>query len=358
MALAWSDWPAADRDAWCRATSPAGNIFEEAGRAAGWAASTQRAVQYDYARWLGFLAAIDPDSLRLDPIVRASPSRLRRFLHHLQETVRSVSQLMMMRHLRDALLAMVPDWPRGELDRVVAQLERNCRPRAKRPRVVHTGRLVALGEALMNSVPPEGPLADEDLLAYRDGLMIALLATRPLRRRNFAAILIGEHLLWVGDRFVLVFTASETKTRTPLEMNIPDALVPRLKHYLARIRPCFPGAADHSALWAGFKRRGLSGQAVYEAITARTRAAFGHAVNPHLFRDCAVTTIAMTAPDQIGVAQDLLGHVSGRTTHAHYNQARAIDASRLYATVLAAAGSPADGRSATRHSKETDPCVR
>jgi integrase len=265
---------------------------------------------------------------------------------------------MMMRHLRDALLAMVPDWPRGELDRVVAQLERNCRPRAKRPRVVHTGRLVALGEALMNSVPPEGPLADEDLLAYRDGLMIALLATRPLRRRNFAAILIGEHLLWVGDRFVLVFTASETKTRTPLEMNIPDALVPRLKHYLARIRPCFPGAADHSALWAGFKRRGLSGQAVYEAITARTRAAFGHAVNPHLFRDCAVTTIAMTAPDQIGVAQDLLGHVSGRTTHAHYNQARAIDASRLYATVLAAAGSPADGRSATRHSKETDPCAR
>ena len=97
----------------------------------------------------------------------------------------------MMRHLRDCLVVMVPDWPRGELDRVVAQLERDCRPRAKRPRVVHSGRLVALGEALMDIVPPEGPLADDHLLAYRDGLMIALLATRPLRRRNFAAIAIG-----------------------------------------------------------------------------------------------------------------------------------------------------------------------
>jgi hypothetical protein len=77
-----------------------------------------------------------------------------------------------------------------------------------------------------------------------------------------------------------------------------------------------------------------------------------------LFRDCAVTTIAMTAPDQIGVAQDLLGHASDRTTHAHYNQARAIDASRLYATVLAAAGSPgAHNRSPARHSKGTDPCA-
>ena len=68
----------------------------------------------------------------------------------------------------------------------------------------------------------------------------------------------------------------------------------------------------------------------------------------------------MTAPDQIGVAQDLLGHASGRTTHAHYNQARAIDASRLYATVLAAAsGSPAaHGQSAARHPRGADPCAR
>ena len=68
----------------------------------------------------------------------------------------------------------------------------------------------------------------------------------------------------------------------------------------------------------------------------------------------------MTAPDQIGVAQDLLGHASGRTTHAHYNQARAIDASRLYATVLAAAAGPPDapGRSGAPHSKAADPCAR
>jgi site-specific recombinase XerD len=80
--------------------------------------------------------------------------------------------------------------------------------------------------------------------------------------------------------------------------------------YLARIRPRFPQASTHRALWAGLKGRGLGGQAIYDTVAARTRAAFGHVVNPHLFRDCAATTIAIAQPGQIGVARDLLGHAS------------------------------------------------
>jgi integrase len=113
-------------------------------------------------------------------------------------------------------------------------------------------------------------------------------------------------------------------------------LAPRLARYLAEIRPRFPGAAAHRALWAGRKGRGLGGAAVYGAIAARTRAAFGRAVGPHLFRDCAATTIAIARPGQVGVARDLLGHAALATTNAHYNQARSIEASRLHAEILAA----------------------
>jgi integrase/recombinase XerD len=117
------------------------------------------------------------------------------------------------------------------------------------------------------------------------------------------------------------------------------------QHYLARIRTRFPQAGTHRALWAGWKGRGLGGQAIYDTIAARTRAAFGHVVNPHLFRDCAATTIAIAQPGQIGVARDLLGHASLHTTNTYYNQARSIEVSRLYSTVLSASRTKATANS-------------
>jgi hypothetical protein len=60
------------------------------------------------------------------------------------------------------------------------------------------------------------------LLDYRDGLMIALLAARPLRRRNLAMITIGRQLIRVGDAWDLIFAAEETKTGQPIEAILPD----------------------------------------------------------------------------------------------------------------------------------------
>jgi hypothetical protein len=101
------------------------------------------------------------------------------------------------------------------------------------------------------------------------------------------------------------------------------------------VRPLIRGAHLHNGLWAGTKGCPLNGQAIYGAIAARTRAEFGHAIGPHLFRHCAATTIAILQPERIGVARDLLGHASLTTTNAHYNKARSIEASRHYAGVLA-----------------------
>jgi integrase len=87
-------------------------------------------------------------------------------------------------------------------------------------------------------------------------------------------------------------------------------------------------------LWAGTKGVPLNGQAIYGVTAARTRAAFGHPIGPHLFRHCAATTIAILQPKRIEVARDLLDHSSLGTTNAHYNKARSIEASRHYAGVL------------------------
>jgi integrase len=66
-------------------------------------------------------------------------------------------------------------------------------------------------------------------------------------------------------------------------------------------------------------------------VIRRTTAAFGHGVNPHLFRDIAATTLALARPDQALLARDLLGHSRFDTTEEHYLHARTADAGRAYA---------------------------
>jgi integrase/recombinase XerD len=58
----------------------------------------------------------------------------------------------------------------------------------------------------------------------------------------------------------------------------------------------------------------------------RTRRAFGKAIWPHLFRDCAVTELVDSAPEEIGIAPDLLGHADLQTTRKHYIHAQGMTA--------------------------------
>jgi len=71
-------------------------------------------------------------------------------------------------------------------------------------------------------------------------------------------------------------------------------------------------------------------------IVARTAEAYGKPINPHLFRDCAATSIAIEDPEHVRVASLILGHRSAATTERYYNQAQAIDAARRYQAFLVA----------------------
>jgi integrase/recombinase XerD len=73
----------------------------------------------------------------------------------------------------------------------------------------------------------------------------------------------------------------------------------------------------------------MTDSGVYDRIVARTREGLGQPINPHLFRDCAATSVAIDDPAHIGIASRLLGHRSASTTERYYNQARGVEASRL-----------------------------
>jgi integrase len=64
-------------------------------------------------------------------------------------------------------------------------------------------------------------------------------------------------------------------------------------------------------------------------LTRNTTERLGIRITPHDARDAAATTWAIAAPEQIGIARDLLAHADLRTMK-HYNRAKGIEASRTH----------------------------
>jgi len=155
------------------------------------------------------------------------------------------------------------------LSQLVAGLEHECRPQSKAERIVVSSRLAALGIKLMkDAAGADGKITN--YVEFRDGLMIALLAVRSIRRRTFSLIRTGKHLRRIGEEWRLVFDGPDTKSGRPFEVTIPEQIVPFLERYLKEVRPLIGGAHRHDGLWAGTKGCPLNGQAIYGAIAART----------------------------------------------------------------------------------------
>jgi site-specific recombinase XerD len=106
--------------------------------------------------------------------------------------------------------------------------------------------------------------------------------------------------------------------------------------YLTEVRPRFLHADRHHGLWPSSKGCPLTTNWVRQIVIRRTTGAFGHGINPHLFRDIAATTLAFARPDQALLARDLLGHSRFDTTEGHYLHAKTADAGRAYARRITA----------------------
>jgi integrase/recombinase XerD len=326
-----AEWPLADRAAWAAATVT-GELFDESGPAAGWAQTTRKAAIDDYGQWLAFLAQDEPGCLHLLPRERTTPARIARYLRHLETNVSSGSVHSYISHLRGMLRVIAPggwDW----LVRLDRDLARRIKRGPKRHRMVSGRRLVDLGVQLMESAVIE-ECNHDGILQYRDGLIIALLGLRPLRRANLAELRLETSFVENATGYSIHLAAAQIKNRRPFEIDIPDMLRVYVDRYLDAIRPRFPKANQHSGLWASLRGVPMSGDAIYNRVLLHTRAAFGKAINLHLFRDIAATTIALETPGQVRAAAALLGHASLTTTHHHYIQANMVEASRRYGNLI------------------------
>jgi len=174
-------------------------------------------------------------------------------------------------------------------------------------------------------------------LVYRDGLLLSLLAVRPLRLRNLAGLVLGRTLIQRAAGWWIAIPRTDTKNRDPIDYCWPAGLTSHLETYLSDHRSVLAdssGYADGDPLWVSRYGFPLTTMGVYESIVYRTRDRLGHVINPHLFRDCLATTVAIDDPDHVLIASCLLGHRTPATTEKSYNLAGSLEASRRMQAVL------------------------
>jgi integrase/recombinase XerD len=364
-------WPEQDRAAWARAQRT-GDLLEDDGVAAEWRPATIRAATGAYGRWLNFLRRHDRLDVNAVPQHRVTPKAVSDYVGELRTDCSSVTVASEVGVLEMMLKALAPgsDW--AWLRRMQARLQLTAEPsRCVRQRIVPAQDIVQLGHDLMAQAEASGPVPTlTSALTYRDGLMIALLALRPLRHRNFVTLEFGRTLVPTGTGYAIRIPAVESKTHRPLAMPFPEALLPHLRRYLDHYRPFLlslratrgrnqpqdnpPGGR----LWVTQYGLALTEKGPIVAIRRRTAPRFGRPINTHLVRHCVASTAANEGPEMIGLAASLLGHGDLHTTELHYIVAKSRVAAKGLQDVLRALRQGATPGSTAHHASSKSSSFR
>ena len=343
------EWPGVDRLLWLAALAP-GDLFEEGGSRARFTDETNRRIVNSYGRWLQSLDRRGQMTPINSPADRISPDRVQAYLADLERHSATQTVINRLIDLSMAARVMDPDQDWSWIRRLLRPIQARHRPAwPKRPRLVATSELFDLGLSMMAAAEHKSSECRR-AIAFRDGLMIALLAARPLRMRNFFDLTLDRTLVLRGTQWWIQIPAAETKTREPIELPWPEPLVASLEVYLASHRPVLAQRRGRwarsvgQALWLSNDGSPMTRRGIYDRITRCTLKGLGKTINPHLFRDCSATTIALEDPSHVRIASRLLGHRTSSTTEKYYNQARNVEAAERCRTSCFRCGAPRKGR--------------
>lgn len=334
IALRPIDWPEQDRRIWTACIGQGRDVFDDSGPAAQLSNASKTAFANVYGRWLAFLASSCPAALSFPPGERVNRERIQEFSEGLLASNRASSLVTQLDQLRQMMRYLAPEADWQWLSAVVQRIRAQAVPRAKRPRLRDSAELYQLGLDLMAQAERQnecdvGTSNVALALLYQDGLMLALLAAFPLRRRNLAGLRLGTHMLKSQDGlWTISIPGVETKNRKALELPVGAALSSSVDRFLSTFRSSFPAASSHDSLWPSMKRGPMLPNAIWDMVSRRTKAAFGIPINPHLFRDAAANFWADEAPADFAGVRDLLGHASLSTTERHYVTVQTREAAR------------------------------
>jgi hypothetical protein len=148
---------------------------------------SRRQYQYSWRRFLGFLTLDEPTALGIAPAERLTKERVKRFVAHLKESNRPRSVAIQVDMLYKAARIMLPKLNLNWLKTIKARLYVTAPAQGATGPVITSVQLLELGQQLMDESTPVSNrrMRLAEAVQYRDGLMIALLAFVPLRRKSW-----------------------------------------------------------------------------------------------------------------------------------------------------------------------------
>jgi len=331
------EWPPEVRRLWYASREP-DDSFDDAGLAAGWRPATIRGCERGYGIWLAWLAGCGELTADALPGACITHEHIAAFLADYRPGRAPLTVAGTLRDIAYVLRACQPPDGVAWLTKLAHRLVNTARPaRPKLPRMAPAAVIIGFGAKLM-----AGGLAQLEqgkrsgAVTYRDGLLFALLIRRPLRRGELGQLQLGTTFLVEDGIMRIRIESRNTKSGiAPAEL-VPPGIVPGIATYLDRVRPTLlrPDRPDEGWFWLNRHGGRLALQDITCRIAKLSRKHLGIDLSPHLFRDCAATTIALAAPEKIGISKSVLAHASLATSQTSYNQATSFSAVGRYGEVL------------------------
>ena len=329
-----SEWPRVDQELWRRATQKA-KLFDADGCAAHWSATSKANAEKAYGLWLAFLARAGLLNSDERPAARASQVHLQAYVQTLQGR-KATSIANRLRDLHEALRVMCPNANLDLLRRLVRRLQALARGQERvPPNIISTTELYEAGLARMKRVArTEYEKRDVQAVQYGDGLLMAMLACKAIRRRNIVEARVGVNLLRIGEIYVLQFPPRETKNGQLIRAELPASLTPFVDEWLNRYRPILLRDQVSEALWISSYRQPMAAVTIAARFKMATEQELGVPMSPHHVRHCLATSVALGLPHKARMLPFLLDHKSDATARKHYVLADKLVASDVYLNVL------------------------
>ena len=179
-------------------------------------------------------------------------------------------------------------------------------------------KLLLLPEKIHRRLRRKSVHTVKDARLMQVAVALELLLMRPIRRGNMVALRLGEHVVKVGNRTVIVINEAEVKNGVDLDYPIPPESARFLDFYTGRLLPLF-GPNPMGFLFPGDSPGKPKSAEQFGRFFKRTiRAETGLEVYPHLLRHFGATLYLTENPDGLDTVRRVLGHRSAETTHRSY----------------------------------------
>ena len=333
-ALPFKEWPMADRELFLKAFEAAG-LFDDGGSGAHLRQVTKDKLLRAYGRWLRFLVMTEPRALRQAPAARVTQKRLRAWRRVL-EGLAPLSVWGYFDCLLETLRYMCPDQDVPILRLVTNRFRRGADPvvppdmKARDTRTLSKMAIAYMDRA--EREPEYRPLMGSS--AFRDGLMVAMTALAPIRRRAISALTVSRHVDRHDTRIMITVYEEDQKTGSTWSFPLSLTLAPYFERYLDHHRPRLLQGNAHDALWITREGEPLSLNGVGRRFDKATPKIFGERIMTHSLRHSGASTMAEHAPESTGLIPGLMGHLSPQSHENSYQKSNSIGASGRHRDML------------------------